>query len=237
MQMAPLDPLDSPVQLSTISLETKCAILDRLWGMKVQPSEFYKSDLHFDLYFRYYSQRCEAALYDGGRHVSVRIHRNIIDIAEDIKADLDRKAIKSNLSLKLSWPKPANEDEVLDASIDLVASLLLMMNFRDAKFGYTGRRPLEWTTNTLKEFMTDMFKNSKNLGKETVKLEKIFSAVNFGRIAGIEIEWTNNLADHLRLIDEDKKVVIFHHASFLDSQTSWYESHSRYQIDTQADFC
>jgi len=51
-----------------------------------------------------------------------------------------------------------------------------------------------------------------------VKLEKIFNARNLGRIAGIEIEWTKNLADHLRLIDEDRKVAIFHHATYLECQ-------------------
>ncbi len=54
---------------------------------------------------------------------------------------------------------------------------------------------------------------------ENVKLEKIFSALNLGRIAGMEIQFTNNLADHLRVMSEDdKKVAIFHNASFLISQ-------------------
>ena len=61
-----------------------------------------------------------------------------------------------------------------------------------------------------------------NLGSENVKLEKIFNAGNLGRIAGIEIEWTNNLADHLRVVDEDKKVAIFYHASFLECLVKRY---------------
>lgn len=54
------------------------------------------------------------------------------------------------------------------------------------------------------------------LGQDSVKPEKIFNARNLARITGIEIEWTNNLANHLSLVDEDKKVAIFHHALFLD---------------------
>jgi hypothetical protein len=61
------------------------------------------------------------------------------------------------------------------------------------------------------------------LDNEHVKLEKIFIARNLGRIAGIEIQFTNNLADHLRLMNEDdKKVTIFHNASFLIGQRKKY---------------
>jgi hypothetical protein len=51
-----------------------------------------------------------------------------------------------------------------------------------------------------------------------VKLEKLFNARSLERIGGISIDWTNNLADHLRVKDDrnDKiKVAIFHYASFL----------------------
>jgi hypothetical protein len=57
-----------------------------------------------------------------------------------------------------------------------------------------------------------------------VKLDRIFNARNLGRIAGIEVYWTNNLFDHLRLIDEDRKVAVFHYASFLKCQRERYES-------------
>jgi hypothetical protein len=79
-----------------------------------------------------------------------------------------------------------------------------------------------WTSDPLEEFIHAYFNAPRALGQETVKLEKIFNARNLGRIAGIEIEWTNNLADHLRLTDGDKKVAIFHHASFLECQLKRY---------------
>jgi len=49
-------------------------------------------------------------------------------------------------------------------------------------------------------------------------MNKIFTARNIDRIGGIRIRWTNNLADHLRLSDDDGAVFIFHHASFLKFQ-------------------
>ncbi|KAG4431413.1 hypothetical protein IFR05_013105 [Cadophora sp. M221] len=218
MQMSSLDTLDSLVQLSPISLDTKCEIMLHLWDLTIQPSQFYDSDLDFDTYFRHYSEQCSDALYDGGRHVSIRTHRDIIEIAQNIKAGQERSAIKNCLSPKLSQPKPTNEEEVLNGSIDLVARLLLMMDFGDLQYGFTGRRQLLWTNGTMEECLKERFEDPKKLGSESVKLERIFNAGNLGRISGIEIEWTNNLADHLRLVDEDKKVAIFYHASFLECQ-------------------
>ncbi len=218
MQMVLLDSLDSSVQLSPISLDTKCEILKHLWGLDVYPGQFYDSDLDFDVYFRHYSEQCSDALYDGGRHISIRTHRDIISIAQAMKMGQPRTAIKDTLGPKLSQPKPANEDEVLDGSIDLVARLLLMIEFGYLQYGFTGRRQILWRNDSVQEFLKDHFQVPQNLGEENVKLEKIFNAGNLGRIAGIEIEWTKNLADHLRLEDDDRKVAIFYHASFLDCQ-------------------
>lgn len=60
---------------------------------------------------------------------SVRTHRDVIELAQHIKSGLTRDAIKNVMGSKLSTPKPTNEDEVLDGSLDLVARLLLMIKF------------------------------------------------------------------------------------------------------------
>ncbi|KAF2178669.1 hypothetical protein K469DRAFT_731671 [Zopfia rhizophila CBS 207.26] len=62
----------------------------------------------------------------------------------------------------------------------------------------------------------------------------MFTASNLERIAGIQIKLTDNLADHLRMIDkEDKFVAIFHHASFLKRQNRcWLKGYPEsYRID------
>jgi hypothetical protein len=55
-----------------------------------------------------------------------------------------------------------------------------------------------------------------------IKLEKQFNALNLQRIAGIRISWTDNLTDHLRMMDDDKTVAVFYHASFLKYQKHKY---------------
>ncbi|KAH6675929.1 hypothetical protein B0J14DRAFT_477619, partial [Halenospora varia] len=54
--------------------------------------------------------------------------------------------------------------------------------------------------------------------KEAVKLERIFNATNLEQIAGIEVRWTSNFADHLRMRGDDKAVGIFRYATFLKLQ-------------------
>lgn len=56
------------------------------------------------------------------------------------------------------------------------------------------------------------------LNQSGLKLGREFNVSSMVRIAGFNIELTTNLADHLRLRDADRTVMIFHHASFLGSQ-------------------
>ena len=216
--MAGLEAADSSVHLSPINIETKCWILKQLWDISVLPSQYYVSDIDYDAYFSSYTRQCNDALHDGGRHVSIRTHRDVINIAQCLRSSQMRGAVKDMLRSKMRTPKPANEEELLDGTINLVAQLLLMVEFGQLQYGFTGRKQLAWTSKSLEEFVHGYFNTPRTLTQETVKFEKIFTARNLERIAGMEIEWTNNLADHLRLTDGDKKVAIFHHASFLGFQ-------------------
>jgi hypothetical protein len=143
-------------------------------------------------------------------------HKDTIDIVRHLKKPATREDIKQ--WIPALNPSPPNEAEKRDGFIDLAASLLLMIDFGSLHYGYSGRKKLNWERGTLKEFIRDHFSTSPALGHERVKLEKVFNARNLGRIAGVEIAWTDNLADHLRVFNEDKKVYIFHHASFLEHQ-------------------
>ena len=49
-----------------------------------------------------------------------------------------------------------------------------------------------------------------------VKLDRIFTTRNLERIAGLQIIWTSNILDHLRLMVDDTRIAIYHHASCLE---------------------
>ncbi|KAK0752898.1 hypothetical protein B0T18DRAFT_312886 [Schizothecium vesticola] len=81
-----------------------------------------------------------------------------------------------------------------------------------------GGRHLEWRDGSLGDFVRVYFSPVPVLGHERIKFEKTFNALSLNRIAGLEIQWTDNLADHLRLVNDDQAVRVFHHATFLRNQ-------------------
>ncbi|OCL07582.1 hypothetical protein AOQ84DRAFT_408652, partial [Glonium stellatum] len=86
-----------------------------------------------------------------------------------------------------------------------------------ASHEHSNQTCISWTDGLLKDSVIEHFSRAPVL-KDRVKLEKVFNALNLHRIAGIEIHWTNNLADHLRMMEDDRKVALFHYESFLHIQ-------------------
>jgi hypothetical protein len=211
--------LDAPLQQSPIPIGTQDEIVHQLWDRK--PSiQLQHDDLDWAPYFVYYTDQCIQALHDRGRHISARSHQDLANVAHLFKKNHDKNTIKTVLQANFTTPRSETErTEMLEGSVNLAARLVAMMDIGVLHLGYTGRRHLVWDDGSLKDFVCDYFTQPVLLSHESVKLEKIFTARNFGRIAGMRIVWTNNLADHLRVTGEDdKEVAIFHYASFLKWQ-------------------
>jgi hypothetical protein len=226
--MASYDLLGSPIQSSPISIRTKCEILNHLWDLDLQPEQ---GNRNHEIYFYHYLDQCSLALHDGGRHLLARTHRDIVEIAINIKKLASKKEVAQILKTELSTSRAAkiakgvastqmidiNDDALVDGTINLVAGLLSMLSFESYQYGFDGREKVNWDKDTIKDCIHDHFGEEPD-SLESVKLEPTFNALNLQRIAGIEIEWTANLADHLRLVDDDRKVNIFPFASFLECQ-------------------
>ena len=117
--------------------------------------------------------------------------------------------------------KSTTDGDCLELSpeiIDLVVRLLSMIQiggFRNVPM--PGQGTLAWVDGPLSKSLCMHF-SQDNVLKEPVELDKTFTARNIERIAGIRIEWTSNLLDHLRMHHDDTSVALFHHASFLNFQ-------------------
>lgn len=208
----------------SLSQNAKYGIISGFWGLNFGDSDTKpdKSE-NYSSYFTYYTQQSNTAFHDNGRHLSVKTHEDIIEIASEINSGSKREDIKLWLSSKMPDPKPENTDELIDASIDLTVRLLTMMDVGDLKFGFSGQNQLVWSEGSLEEWVHGYFEAPQVLENEYVKLESIFNARNLVRIAGFEIHWTNNLADHLRIMNEDdRKIAIFHNVTFLEAQRKRY---------------
>jgi hypothetical protein len=190
--------------------------VDCMWGPQPQESNNQSNvEQLFDPYFKYYAQQCDLiGRHANGKFSSVKTHSDIIRVAQLLQQDLLREDVRKHMSEFLQ----AGNKEQHESSINLVARLIFMTKIGSIPHECFGERAIEWSYGNLVEFIHDHFSCPPTRGHERIKLEKSFNALNLERIGGIKIWWTDNLADHLSLMDDDKAVAIFHHASFLEYQ-------------------
>ncbi|GFF31107.1 hypothetical protein IFM58399_02777 [Aspergillus lentulus] len=194
---------------------TKHLIAERLWGPQPIVQQFSNGvrsyEIELDAYFRFYIASCARTLHYSGGHMSVQTHRQLMDIAQQLRSGCSRDTIRNSIS-------PPDSLYQADATIDLAAQLLLMLNFRSPPYAISGTEKVLWAEGALESSIQQHFSPEQALIDTAVTLDAEFTGYNIEKVAGIEIFWTDNLADHLRLIEGETKVAIFHHVTFLECQ-------------------
>ncbi|QKD50328.2 uncharacterized protein FOBCDRAFT_197731 [Fusarium oxysporum Fo47] len=117
-------------------------------------------------------------------------------------------------------------------TLNLVIRLILMVELGSSEktsgFMYpAGSRPLPlWDKNSLDSLTEKVFPISLQQSCSGMTMTPEFSAWSLENVAEIKIEFTDNLADHLRLTNNNNQLYIFHHVAFLEAQ--------RHSINSQA---
>jgi hypothetical protein len=198
-------------------------IIHQLWDINVLDSrEGYISN---DSYFEYFEKQFQLAYLTDSSEPRVCTHQNICGIVHQLKAGETREKIREDLSLKLHAGL-RDKDELLSNAIDLAVRLWLMVHIGNVRRGITGQTTIIWREGYLKEVLAEHFHHQLIL-TDSVKFETAFNAPNLERIAGITIQWTPNLVDHLRLREDGKDAIlnIFYYASFLEYHKNlWVQS-------------
>ncbi|KAI1772655.1 hypothetical protein F4818DRAFT_425050 [Hypoxylon cercidicola] len=172
-------------------------------------------NLNISPYIEYYTHQWNAiAAPVDGRYVTVRSHADVLEIIQLLRQGNDRGSIASHLRKKCS---SATED-ACESSINLAARLLLMMKIGVVKHQAAPRGFIAWECGSLAAIVEKQFNQPQVLDTHHVRLPKSFNAWTINVIGGLQVQFTDNLADHLLLVDDDTKVLIFHHASFLECQ-------------------
>ncbi|KAK4043317.1 hypothetical protein C8A01DRAFT_43801 [Parachaetomium inaequale] len=154
------------------------------------------------------------APYAGQQQTSARSPQTIARIIQDIQNEKPREDIIDSLR-STNVPEGACE-----RSINLAVRLLVMMRFGVTKYQVSPRRCLQWQQGSLRDFVHGLFNEPPKLSCEQVRLPKTFDGWSIANVAGIEVAFTDNLADHLLLVDDDTRLLVFHHASFLEYHRS-----------------
>lgn len=201
--------------------ETKQAIADTIFDCNSNDFE-----LSSDSYFSYYRKVVE----DSPTHLIPETHEEIVALLRLFKSpEATRDSIENVLRERLASQEPEDREEIVKNWVTFAVRLLLMMPTgpllaANRSVTITGETKLNWKDGTLQDLVSKELVCQPVL-EENVKLEKIFNARNLERIAGIEVRWTSNLADHLRMRDDDTAVEIFHYASFLRFHQNKYRPH------------
>ncbi|KAK5996000.1 hypothetical protein PT974_04423 [Cladobotryum mycophilum] len=211
-----LQNLQQPLQKYPIPVDIQEGLLTAVWD-----TTHSKTDL--STYFEYYSKRVERLFLDGGHQFPIQDHSDLALIARRILYKTTRDEIHQEI---IQRPGITAKPHDVDRIIDLCASLLAMTEIEHGVNlpNLSGIAPILWKDSSLDSALAEYFTPQKVLQADRPKIGKVLTAYNLSRISGITIKWTTNLADHLRLVDDDQAIFIFHCTGFLQFQLSLTDS-------------
>lgn len=224
------DILKQSLRQSPIPANAHGPLLQELWG-RDSIGEKSKNVLDMSPFWEYYSKRAKRSFLDRAHPFFLEDHADVVPIFQSVLSDSSREDIKHDILVRHNKPTVAagkagaavTAADINDA-IDLCASLATMTEVKlDSKSGgLTGRHVIQWTEGSLRQALASHFVPQTRLDHSgNSKLGKQFTARNLVRIGGIKVKWTTCLTNHLRLVDDDQVVFIFHCVSFLQLQERW----------------
>ena len=181
----------------------------------------------FNAYFRdwYEVQHTAASIrMDNIKCVMHILRSNIDEPRRDVLEKLVSATLKDRSMLKVRHSSGAcyltdtreDEQETLNIALAFAARLWLMVEVESPEHCIPQGSIARWKdSDSLSHTVKQIF---EPMGTTTEKIRFCtqFTAANMEKIAGIQILWTSNLADHLALCCEDTKVFVFHQASVLE---------------------
>ncbi|ORY14049.1 hypothetical protein BCR34DRAFT_480130 [Clohesyomyces aquaticus] len=200
------------------TLPVRNEIMCHLWRQSSSTPSL-SSNLDWDAYFAYYTKQCKAALINEGKYLSARTHLDLLRIAHLLEDEPTQDDVKRKIREDLTQQRPPEEeDKMLDRSIRLAARMLAMINIGPLPTEVSGRHSLSWNQGSFRDALHDHFNDPQETKPDGAVIGTDLTARSVNRI--FEVVLTDNLVDHLRLVEKEKKLCLFHHISFLKSMKS-----------------
>jgi len=182
-------------------------------GDKVSKLDFRAYDAYVERQQKLFSELSSSAIYP---HDTLSLGK----VAAQIRMHKQRDQAISYVGT-LSGNRDLNACE---DTVNIVIRLILMIEVgslqKDSGFLHqTGPLPLPlWDKDYLDSLTERLFPIPSQQTCSGMTMTPDLSAWSLENVAGIKIEFTDNLADHLRLTNNNSQVYIFHHVAFLESQ-------------------
>jgi hypothetical protein len=195
-----------------------------LIGKLMLREDFEAADLQFyERYFQYYEK--ELALLNFGSMVKVlqttplaaKTHDDITYIVATMRTNQD--FTKAELRQCLARRFLGAQNLAIDRSVDLGVRLWTMINVRETELKLLAPQtePVPWeSTVTVRDLLLQAVPKSRwQISAKDSRLHPSFTAAFMTSICGLRLEWTDCLADHLRLDRREKALRIYPFKSVL----------------------
>ena len=188
-----------------------------------QPSLQLPGVFRLGKYFNYYERELELLQFGHfpphpqTRDTQPRTHADVLRVVNEIKknAHISRPELRQ----KLRFNQCLSDDGALDEHIDLSLRLWLMLNVRDSRSRLQApQTPLiTWTDHaSFENFITQSFPRSRwQIDPKDSLLHPSFTAAFMVEVCGLRLEWTESLADHLRLDRRNNILRVYTDKDFL----------------------
>lgn len=199
-------------------------IIDILWGARIQDSNHRLrngepvTSLQHAAYTRYCLLQRSYLAHELGIQDKVEDNKFVSDVAHLLRSKLSHAEVVSSVKQQLSVGKSQVTVEYCEELVCFTARLLVMMNMGRFMSEAHLRRNIAWESSSLRDCVDEYSGETSKMSCESVKLPKAFNAWSIDTVGGIKVRLTDNLADHLLLVEDDTTVLVFHHASFLECQ-------------------
>jgi hypothetical protein len=209
------DPLPQPLHES-VTQWARPEILNRLWP-QTSPQVIHGDGANWDAFFAYYERECRAAFVDEGKHLGARSHEDLLRYTHLLSTEPNQEEIRRKIRDDFQQPRTSEEIyKMVEGLIKLSARILAMVNVGALRYEASRRHFIPWqSTQSLCEAVHGHFKVCAGPLTKNISFGPYFTARRDILVARIGIQWTDNLVDHLRLVQGDSMICVFHHVSFL----------------------
>ena len=187
------DTLVSGLQLSSTSRKE---FLETGWKVPCATASNDDSSDELDFYFHYYDQCCSNA----PSTLRSCSHKHVCSTMQQLKGGTRKECEDALLQLL-----PTSATTVVAAQlVEFVGRAALCLDLRT------------WDpTETLPQFVSRT-RSVRSAQKDDFRLSRSFNARTLAKVAGINVQWTRDLAEHLEVKGNDSDIAIFHCVSVLD---------------------
>lgn len=221
--ISPNIPIAMALQRSVLddlkSATDRVEVINNLWQDK--NSIALEKSIEWNAFLAYYKDECRLALLDRGDHATIRQHQDIADIAKRLEDGRTKDQLGQEIVASALQKTQTREEKELcvmaEGSIRLAVRLVAMVDIGlICPGGIQGYTSLQWTNVQLdlKTVLSNHFEEKTSTAGFS-RFGRLFNAQNLQRYANLKIRWTNSLNNHLRLVDEDSTLCVFHHVAFL----------------------